>query len=295
MSLPDLHDGEIELRCGSLLARVRRELGGSLSGFWRMDGTAAVPILRPALAAPRDPREMSSFPLVPFCNRIQDGRFDWQGRTVQLPPNDPKESYPLHGYGWKTAWTVLERAAERVELQWQHAPGEWPWAFEVRQSIALTTTALEVQLSIVNTSAESMPAGLGHHPFFPLTPQTRFAADVEFKCETNARLIPIRAVPVQKGGIFGSTTPHGTTLDNTFLGWQGPAVIEQRDPPVRIELTAEPQHPALGVWVLRDSDFLCVEPLTHAPNALGDPATSAPMRALAPGERMHSTLRIAVT
>jgi galactose mutarotase-like enzyme len=39
---------------------------------------------------------------------------------------------------------------------------------------------------------------------------------------------------------------------------------------------------------------LCVEPVTHAPNALNDPATSAAIRALAPGERMESTLRITV-
>jgi aldose 1-epimerase len=295
MSLPDLQDGEIELRCGALLARVRRDVGGAMSGFWRMDGTAAVPILRPAAASPTTALQMSSFPLVPFCNRIENGRFKWEGQVIKLSPNDPNDEYPLHGYGWKSAWSVIERTAERVELHWTPESGEWPWAFEAHQSIALQPDALQIDLSVVNRDTRPMPAGLGHHPYYPLTQHTRFTADVEFKCETNARLIPTQLVPVPKGGIFGDRrTPYGHSLDNTFVGWKGPALIEQRDPPIRIEITADPAHSALAVFVPPHGEFLCVEPVTNVPNALNEPKAAVPLRTLASGEGMHSSMRIAV-
>lgn len=295
MSLPDLHEGEIELRCGTLLARVRRDIGGGMSGFWRLDGTAAVPVLRPAVGAPGDPRELSCFPLVPFCNRIEDGRFVWQGRQIQLSPNAADEEYPLHGVGWQATWNVVERKAEQVILSLRHERAEWPWAFETQQRIVLSDAALELCLSLTNTDSSEMPAGLGWHPYFPLTPQTRFTAEVERKCETNARSIPTRLVPVPKGGIFGGATLYGNPLDNTFLGWQGTATIEQADPPLSIQMTAQPLPAALAIYIPPDSAFLCVEPVTHAPNVLNDPECALPMRGLQPGERMELTLRIVVT
>ncbi|MET0661366.1 MAG: aldose 1-epimerase [Steroidobacteraceae bacterium] len=295
MSLPDLHEGEIELRCGTLLARVRRDIGGGVSGFWRLDATTALPILRPAASAPRDPRELSSFPLVPFCNRIEDGRFVWRGRQILLSPNATEEEFPLHGFGWQAAWNVVERTAEQVILAWRHERAEWPWMFETQQRIALSDAGLELCLSLTNADSTAMPAGLGWHPYFPLTPQTRLTAEVEHKCETNARSIPTRLVPVPKGGIFGGAAPYGNPLDSTFLGWQGEATIEQADPPLSIKLAAEPLPAGLAVFIPPDSAFLCVEPVTHAPNALNDPICALQMRVLQPGERMELTLRMLVT
>lgn len=293
MDIPPPHVAELELRRSFLIARVRPDIGGSISGFWSSATGTAGPVLRPAVAEASGPLQMASFPLVPFCNRIEEGRFTWEGRNVRLAPNDPNDEFPLHGYGWKARWIVVSRSVKQIELHWHHSAGEWPWAFDAHQSIGLTGDSLRVELSVTNRSSSVMPAGLGHHPYFPLGSDTRFSAHVDCKCETDARLIPTHLTPVAGQRIFGERgAPHGHSLDNTFIGWRGPALIEQPGAKLRIEITAEPRHQALAVFVPPSHKFFCVEPVTHVPNAFNDPQAAVALRALAPGERMQSTMDI---
>ena len=47
-----------------------------------------------------DPLQFASFPLVPFSNRIADGRFEWDGEQIEIDPNFAPEPHAIHGVGW---------------------------------------------------------------------------------------------------------------------------------------------------------------------------------------------------
>ena len=49
---------------------------------------------------------MACFPLVPYANRIANGRFAFAGDEVQLRRNWDRDPHPLHGQGWRSAWTI---------------------------------------------------------------------------------------------------------------------------------------------------------------------------------------------
>lgn len=99
-----------ELRAGALRIALRPDLGGCIAGLWHH----GVPVLRstePELLALV--RKAASYPLVPYSNRIAQGRFAWQGRPYQLALNFDDSPHPLHGVGWQSRWNVEARQGPR--------------------------------------------------------------------------------------------------------------------------------------------------------------------------------------
>ena len=109
-------DPLVVLSAGSRRVVLAPAVGGSIASFTRhwQEGPARRQLhwLRPATAtglAARDPLDMASFPLVPFCNRIRDGRASFEGREIRFPPNHPAADvpHPLHGIAWLRPWQVV--------------------------------------------------------------------------------------------------------------------------------------------------------------------------------------------
>src|SRR6266576_2437139 len=151
----------VTLAVGKLRLELSPSTGGSISAFeWVCDGSPW-PILRKCNSRNENVLEASSFPLVPFSNRIRGGRFTFRGREVRLAPNMAGDPSPLHGQGWLNPWTVDENSDARAVLGYRHQAGEWPWDYEARQEFALDERGFSVRLTCRNTSAEPMPCGLG--------------------------------------------------------------------------------------------------------------------------------------
>ncbi len=104
---------DVILRADGLEAGLRPEAGGAFSHFTDLSGEAPVELLRRARDDFDDALDSAGYPLVPFSNRVRDGRFTFRGKAVELAPNLPGHRHPLHGQGWRTAWTV-ERADANV-------------------------------------------------------------------------------------------------------------------------------------------------------------------------------------
>ncbi|HEY6080086.1 MAG TPA: hypothetical protein VIW29_14835, partial [Polyangiaceae bacterium] len=83
MSAPTRPEDAVLLRSGDLELELWPSLGGSVAGFsWQRAGRR-VELMRRATAralTENDARELASFPLFPFSNRVKDGRFTFGGR-----------------------------------------------------------------------------------------------------------------------------------------------------------------------------------------------------------------------
>src|SRR5947209_9149819 len=147
----------LKLTAGRLRLELSPSIGGAISAFEWWDSGASRPILRKSHSPLEKALDAGSFPLVPYVNRIRDGRFSFRGREVRIAPNMAGDPSPLHGQGWLNPWT-LERADERsAALNLHHPAGEWPWAYDARQDVALDETGLTITLTCRNLSAEPMP------------------------------------------------------------------------------------------------------------------------------------------
>ena len=174
-------DNILTLRAGNALLEIIPEVGGSITRYCLVTEEQTLNFLRPAQLgfAKHDPREMASFPLIPFSNRIRNSHFKFQEREIKLPLNFYPEVHNINGHGWKVPWTVTESTENRAAIEYQFLPDEWPFSYSANQVFELTDSALTVTLQICNTGESAMPVGLGLQPYFVRTPLAVITAKTE--------------------------------------------------------------------------------------------------------------------
>lgn len=271
----------LKLVAGELEVELAPEVGGSIASFtrrWQEPGDHGqlreCHWLRAAsdegLAA-RNPLAMASFPLLPFCNRIRGGRASFEGREMRMQPNHPEQDspHPLHGIGWLRPWQVESSGPAEAVLNLEVAASvEWPWRFSARQCFALNEHELSVSMLLTNLDTAAMPAGLGHHPYFPHAPGTRLTTACAAMWQADAEVMPTGlqtsgAVERLRSGVLLAELD----LDNNFTGWQREA---------RVEWPADAQAPARSLTMAADTPldyfvlycprgiaYFCAEPVSQ--------------------------------
>ena len=279
-----MHTVEKQLGDWNLVAAPA--LGGALLAC-RFKGR---PVLRECLglSTSSTATDTSAFPMVPFCGRIADGRFAFDGMAYRLEPNFPPEFHAIHGTGWQSEWRADATHPERLDLNLVSEAGWWPWTFLARQRFeALETGALSLTMTVTNTSETAMPAGLGWHPYFPAAGSTLtgatgaiWGAESEGATADTARS-PDAALDPCQGIDF-----EAVSIDHSF-NWEEPNAALRYPDARSVEISAGPEARFLTVFRPEKTDFVCVEPLTHLPNAVNfdDPGLLG-LRDLAPGETL---------
>jgi aldose 1-epimerase len=236
--------------------------------------------------------EAACFPLVPYANRIADGRFTFGGRTAALSRNMAGQAHPLHGDGWRGAWRIEARGEDFVTLVFEPEATEWPWRYRARQIFRLRPDGLTVELGVSNLDDAPGPFGAGFHPYFPHSATARLTAQTRGVWRWSADLLPTELVAAAPWS-DGAPVRTERLVDHCHTGWSGPARIDLGPGRPSLELTASPELGWLHVFAPPNQDFFCVEPVSHAPNALNMPAPEANgVRTLAPGETLGVWMRL---
>jgi aldose 1-epimerase len=233
-----------------------------------------------------------AFLMAPWTNRLDEGRLPVGGTNWRLPVNRPSDDTAIHGLVRDAAWTVAEADSSRAVLLQQgdaEAAGV-PWYWQARLEVVLEAASLRLALRLTNAGAQPFPFGCGWHPFFarPAGTRLRFAATTLFA--RDARCLPIAAQP--SAGVDGAE-PSYEGLDTHFAGWDGMAEIARPDFALRLEASGA-WAGNLQVFAPAGSHILCVEPVSHVPDAPNRPdfARFGPLSLLAPGETQQAALRI---
>lgn len=286
----------VTLAAGRSRLSLAPSTGGAISGFEWTGEDLPRPIMRKSPEPLLNVLDACSFPLLPYVNRIRDGRFTFRGREVFLQPNMAGDPSPLHGQGWLNPWTVEHADDRTAVLTLRHEPGEWPWAYEARQQFGLDEAGFTVTLSCMNRSQEPMPCGLGQHPYFPCSSGTRLDTQVTDAWTIDEKVLPVEKVPAEGRYDLRNRAICGQDLDNGFGGWGGSARITDPDWPYDLRITS-PDARFFQVYSPSSGGIFVAEPVSHANAALNAPEDQWPelgMRVLEPGEEMRFTMRIDV-
>ena len=259
----------IQLSRGEDSLILAPEHGGAILG-WTRRGIHMLRRPSPDAVLLGRPGAMGCFPLVPFCNRIADRRFTWAGQTHELVANFGDHPHAIHGVGWQRPWRVDTVSAAGATLCLDHdASGEsapsWPFAFTARLAYDLTASGLTIRIDATNLHPAPAPMGIGAHPWFPRVA----GAWIAFQANGvwfNRAALPETHGPIPAAWSDAEGRPvDGEPLDNCFTGWHGVAHI----PGMRIE--ADELFRNLQVFTPAGADFLCVEPMSHVPDAINRP------------------------
>jgi aldose 1-epimerase len=289
----------LELQAGPFALALCPEVGGSIvrAEGW---GRELLRPAKPAAIVARDPLHLAAYVLLPFSNRVRDARFTFEGRTYHLACNFPPEPNAIHGNGWQRAWQVDRATAGEAVLSLAHDPGrdgaaQWPFAYRATQRHTLTDDGFQVRIELCNADARSMPAGIGLHPFFPLTPATRLTARLTGVWQSDAAKLPAAHVSVPPAWDFAAGPPVAPlSLDNCFTGWDQAAVVDWPDRHLRLALEASSNLRSLVVFVPRAHDYFCVEPVSNINDAFNLAAAGVAdtgLVILAPGEILSAEIR----
>ena len=288
----------ILLRTGRAELGIAPGVGGSITHFRWSIGAQRHDWLRPtstADLASRTSDRLACFPLVPFSNRIRDGRFDFCGHAVRLPLNQWPQPHAEHGHGWQAAWSVVEHAEDRLAIDYEHPADAWPFPYRARQEFALTDDELRVTLSIENRGLEPMPVGLGLHPYFPRTARCRLSARVEAMWATDGEVMPTALIAADpRLGTDAGLPIADIVLDNAFTGWCRQATIDWPESGARLLIAADRPFDFLVVYSPAGEPYFCAEPVSHCTDAFNLAAQGrrdTGMLTLDPGASLSATVR----
>lgn len=261
----------LSLRAGRLALDLAPDCGGSIARF-AIEGKGD--ILRPttteALVSGKG-NNTACYPLVPFSNRIAEGRLKFDGETFKLAANWPGQRHPMHGDGWSRPWQVARSDAHSAELTYEHDSNlGWPFRYRARQSFRLDEDRLVVSMSLENHEHHAAPAGLGLHPFFVRDADSDLTCNTTGVWLTDEEVIPTQHVPVPESWDFArSRRVDEVVLDHCFDGWDGRATLRWPSRGLAVDLSATEIFRHLVIFTPPQRPFFCVEPVSHANGAIG--------------------------
>lgn len=232
--------------------------------------------------------------LLPWPNRIRDGRYDWLGRSHQLPINEVERNNAIHGLLNWVPWQVAELYVSVVRLRTELYPQPgWPGTLVCELTQWLDDDGFSCELAVRNVGTEPAPFGYAAHPYITLgttIDDIRMTIPFDRYLETDERLLPIQLRLVEDA-LDGR--PLGTReFDTAFCG-------AERDALGRWQVRLEHGDRACVVWGDESMDWLqiytpadrrsiAVEPMTCGPDAFNEGPTRAGLITLAPGASTRS-------
>lgn len=104
--------------------------------------------------------------LMPWPNRIRDGRYSFGGRDLQLGLTDPGHGNASHGLARWAAWSVEEHTDSSVSLAYRvMAQTGYPWTLDLHVLYDLSAEGLVVTQTATNLAPEPAPYASGAHPY----------------------------------------------------------------------------------------------------------------------------------
>ncbi len=227
-------------------------------------------------------------PLIPWPNRLADGRYSFDGSDRQLELTEPEKQNAIHGLlRWRN-WTVLDRGEDRVVVGTRlHPTDRWPFPLDVSVAYSLAEDGLTVETRARNIGDGPCPYACGQHPYLSPGPEAKVDdCTLELKAATRIDTDSERQLPT------GAEPVEGTEYDFRSARQLGPLEIDyaftdlERDSDglawVRlgcpdghtVELWSDEAYPVTEIYTAhtlapeRRRRGLGAEPMSAPPNAL---------------------------
>jgi aldose 1-epimerase len=250
--------------------------------------------------------------LIPWPNRLADGNYTFDGRTMQVPINEVGKRTAIHGLVRWARWQLEGRSADRLAVTHVLYPQPaYPFTLGSRIEYALEPDGLSVTVTGTNLGQKPLPYATGHHPYLTLGEPAIDIAMVEMKAahavSVDERSLPTGIVDVAAAG-FDFRAPRvlgGARIDMAFTALERDGAgrawvnMQTQDGRRQIRVWLGPAYTHVMLFtgdtldaVARRRKGLAVEPMTCPPNAF---ASGQGVIRLNPGESHSASWGMQIT
>ncbi|AMM22635.1 aldose epimerase (plasmid) [Frondihabitans sp. PAMC 28766] len=279
---------QFEIRHGEQRATIV-QVGGGIRSYTHSGRDVLQPY---AAAVMRDGAHGT--PLIPWPNRLADGRYTFNGTDYQVALTEPTTHTAIHGFlSWRP-WIAIEHEEHRVVMAVRLFPLEgYPFVLDVRIEYTLGPDGLTVTTTARNSGQNTLPYGCGQHPY--LSPGAAGQVDdciLQLEATTRITTDPERELPTGTepvaGTAFDFRAPKkigDVKIDFAFTG-----LARDSDARAWVHLTGQDQQTA-SLWV--DHTYSFIELYTadtleepRRRKGLGSEPMTCPPNAYATGENL---------
>lgn len=207
--------------------------------------------------APEDPHSgMHGAVLAPWPNRLDAGRYSFDGVELEVPITEPDRNNAIHGFVHGMEWKLerIDEASLAATVTIEDAPG-YPFVVELEMRYELDDEGLRVTTTATNAGETDAPFGIGFHPWLApgaaAVDECTLAVDATAWIEPDERLLPVAVhEPIPAEYDFASArSMKGVVFDDGFAG-----AVRDGEGRSWIRLASADGY-AASVWSLAPLDF----------------------------------------
>jgi len=296
---------ELIINNRSLRLIVNPEQGMSVMAFFARRGDDWLAIMPDTRDGSSD-LASASFLMMPYSNRVEDGRFVFEGKKYQLAH---AEKHAIHGDLRFRSWRTIEVTPDRVRCGFDSRLFQdinWPWPFTAEVEYKLEGDILSSCLLLRNRGASAMPAGLGWHPYFnrKITREgepviLRMKVGVAYPDANNNRIPsgPPRTLTPEEDFSESRSLDPDYPLDTCFQGYDGNGSIAWPESGVKVSYNCSPICTHLVIYNPPGKPYFAIEPVTNANNGVNIYSRAEPgsgIVVLKPGETLRAEFNLRV-
>ncbi len=236
--------------------------------------------------------------LFPYPNRLEDGKYSFEGNDYQFPINEPDKNNQLHGMLYNVPFEVSKSEVRgevatislihRYKGSFEYYP--FPFTFEI--TYTYDELGLDVAFDLSNEGNQNMPFGIGWHPYFqlegsPLSENTFMSGPAKALELDKQRSLPTGETKDEEVLNFDLAN---VALDNAYkLKDKQPSYSLQRKGGPKLNFECSVGFDYLQVFTPEGEDSIAVEPMTCHVNAFNN---NQGIRTLAPKGKFDVSVKL---
>lgn len=241
--------------------------------------------------------EYRNFWLIPFQNRVADGRYAIDGNMYQLPINEKERNNALHGFfsevemesvKWDVATDIVSVSVD-FSYKGQVAGYPFPFSATINYQIMESGT-VKLSYQLINTGDRNLPFTVGWHPYFKLDGDRsdwKLAVDKLKNHPLNERNLPEGEATVYEDGFDLSVIK----LDHCFEFAEKPYRTKLSSGKMTLEISQSDSLPFVQIFT-PPSNSIAIEPVSSAVDAFN---TGVGLEIVEPGKSVSGNITISLT
>jgi aldose 1-epimerase len=201
-------------------------------------------------------------PLIPWPNRLADGRYSFDGTEHQVALTEPDKHNAIHGFLLWRQWEPTDEHVDGITMKATLLPLQgFPFALQVEVAYQLGSDGLSVTTTATNIGDVPAPFGSGHHPY--LSPGAGLIDDCELHLEAETRIVTDskRQLPVGREPVTGTDYDFrkGRAVGDLLIDYPFTDLHRDAEDRARVRLTGTDGR-TVHLWV--DTSYPIVEVYT---------------------------------